>query len=187
MSHAKQTSKRKRLNKAVPMAGIAGVSFALAGGASANAPTANLPSQAAPPPHEITLSEEEISDVSLATFYVFDKDNEPQLGQRLRFAAGCKGGGGGGGCGGPRLRGRWWRLRRAAAAGVVAAAARLMVPAAAGVVAAAVRLMVPAAAGVVAAAARLLAAAAGVVAAAAPWVVAAHAVALVTVVAVEAA
>jgi hypothetical protein len=36
-------------------------------------------------------------DVSLATFYVFDKENESQLGQRLRLAAGCRGGGCGGG------------------------------------------------------------------------------------------
>ena len=84
MSHAKQASKRKRRSKAVPMVGIAGVSLAMAGGASAaTAPTANLPSQSTAPLHEITFGEEEISDVSLATFYVFDKENAgtPQLGQ----------------------------------------------------------------------------------------------------------
>ncbi len=46
--------------------------------------------------HEIFLGEEEISDVSLATFYVFDKENAgpPPLFQKLRLAAGC-----GAGCG----------------------------------------------------------------------------------------
>jgi hypothetical protein len=41
--------------------------------------------------HEIFLGEEEISDVSLATFYVFDKENvgPPPLSQKLRLAAGC--------------------------------------------------------------------------------------------------
>jgi hypothetical protein len=52
-----------------------------------------------PPPslnHEIFLGEEEISDVSLATFYVFDKENAglPPRSQKLRLAAG-----GGAGCG----------------------------------------------------------------------------------------
>jgi hypothetical protein len=31
------------------------------------------------PSHEITLGDEEISDVSLATFYVFDKENTGSL------------------------------------------------------------------------------------------------------------
>ena len=106
MSHAKHASKRKRLRKAVPMVGIAGVSLAMAGGASlANAPTANVPSQDTAPGPVITLGEEEISDVSLATFYVFDKENAgaPQLGKNIQLAArGCGGcrGCGGRGCGG---------------------------------------------------------------------------------------
>ena len=99
MAKAKQGFKRKRSKTALPVWGAAGVSLAMAGGASATASTANLPSQAPQPLHEITLSEEEISDVSLATFYVFYKENESQLGQPLRLAAGKGGGGGGGGCG----------------------------------------------------------------------------------------
>ena len=44
---------------------------------------------------EINLSGEEIADVSLATFYVFDTENAARRGQRL-----VPGGGGcGGGCG----------------------------------------------------------------------------------------
>jgi len=108
MSHAKHASKRKRLRKAVPTVGIAGMSLAMAGGASAATapPTANLPSQYIPLSHEITLGEEEISDVSLGTFYVFDKeDAAPELGKNIQVAAGKGGGGKGGGgkgCGGAR-------------------------------------------------------------------------------------
>src|SRR5262249_27873912 len=57
---------------------------------------------------EIFLGEEEIFDVSLSTFYVFDKENtrRPPPAQQLRFArcggcGGCGGHGGGCGCGGP--------------------------------------------------------------------------------------
>jgi hypothetical protein len=44
---------------------------------------------------EIKLDEEEIADVSLATFYVFDTENAARRGQRL-----VPGGGGGCGCSG---------------------------------------------------------------------------------------
>jgi len=100
MSHAKDASKRKRLRKAVPAAGIAGMSLAMVGGASAATapPTANLPSQHVPLSHEIILGEEEISDVSLGTFFVFDKeDAASELGANVQLA---RGGGRGGGCGG---------------------------------------------------------------------------------------
>src|SRR5271155_1700734 len=71
-------------------------SLAMAGGASATAPTTSVPLQ--DNERRIVLGEEEISDVSLATFHVFDKENEPPLRQGLRLAAGgC--GHGGGGCG----------------------------------------------------------------------------------------
>jgi len=111
MSHSKQAPKRKRRGKAVPMVGIAGVSLAMAGGASAaTAPTANLPSQATAPLHEITLGEEEISDVSLATFYVFDKEdmeNAEAAKSGIQVARGCGGRGcGGRGCGGRGCGGR---------------------------------------------------------------------------------
>jgi hypothetical protein len=52
--------------------GAAGL-LSLAGGASAaTAPVADLPSQKTAPNHEIILGEEELSDVSLSTFYIFD-------------------------------------------------------------------------------------------------------------------
>ena len=60
----------------LPILGIAGISLSLASGASASTsvPT-NLPSQCTQPP-PILLGEEEISDVSLGTFYVYDQENK---------------------------------------------------------------------------------------------------------------
>ena len=108
MSRAKNALKQKRLSKAVPLAGIAGVSLAMAGGASATAPAGNAaPSLDTASRQVITLGEEEISDVSLGTFYVFDKEHAPQAGQNIQLARGCGGRGCGGrgcgrGCGGCR-------------------------------------------------------------------------------------
>jgi hypothetical protein len=101
MAQAKQaTHRKKRASKsrtiALPVLSAAGASLALTSNASATLPAANLTPQNSGP--QMTLSEEEISDVSLATFYVFDKENEPKLGQDLILARG--GCGGGGGCGG---------------------------------------------------------------------------------------
>jgi hypothetical protein len=99
MPNAKRASKGKRLSKAVPVLGIAGMSLSMAGGASASTTgsVADAPLQNTLSPQVIILGEEEISDVSLATFYVFDKENagKPQLGEQL--ARGC-----GRGCGGCR-------------------------------------------------------------------------------------
>jgi hypothetical protein len=100
MLHTKGASKRKGHKEAVPVVGVVGLSLSLAGGASAaTAPTSDTPSRTTAPP-QITLSEEEIADVSLATFYVFDKENAgtPRLGEK--FARGCGRGCGGRGCGG---------------------------------------------------------------------------------------
>jgi hypothetical protein len=114
MAHTQRASKRKGRKEVVPVVGLVGVSLSLAGGASAATavPAADVPSWNTSP---ITLNEEEIADVSLATFYVFDKENAgtPRLGEKL--AQGCRGcrggcrgcgrgcrGCGGGGCGGCR-------------------------------------------------------------------------------------
>jgi hypothetical protein len=104
MSHAKQASKRKRGSKAVPVWGAAGL-LSLASGVAAQAagPAANLPTRTVEPSHELTLSEEEVFDVSLATFYVFDRESAPGF-QLVRGGCGHGGGGGcgcghGGGCG----------------------------------------------------------------------------------------
>src|SRR4026209_235289 len=77
MRQAKQTSKRKRRSKALPVLGAAGLSLSLAGTASAvpGGPAVNLPSSGNGDGNQVFLDEEEIADVSLATFYVFDKED----------------------------------------------------------------------------------------------------------------
>jgi hypothetical protein len=120
----KRSSKRKRRSKALPALGFAGVYLSMAsgacasiGGASANTPPSSQGNELFP------SGEEELSDISLGTFYVFDKENTgaPPLAQQLRLArggcgggcgrgCGCGGGGvrgcgGGGGCGGCRCAG----------------------------------------------------------------------------------
>ena len=69
MLPAKQASKRKRRGKAVPVLGAAGLSLSLASGASAatSGSTADMLTRSTGVSHQITLCEEEIFDVSLAT------------------------------------------------------------------------------------------------------------------------
>jgi hypothetical protein len=103
MSHVKQASKRKHRACAVPLLGAAGLSLSLASGAPAatGGPVADMPTQNTGVGHEITLGEEEISDVSLATFYVFDKENAGTSRPGVQLARACGGCGcGGRGCGG---------------------------------------------------------------------------------------
>jgi hypothetical protein len=118
MPHAKHASKRKRMKEALPVLGVVGMSLSLAGGASAATavPAADVPPWDTSRP-QITLSEEEIADVSLATFYVFDKENAgtPWLGER--FARGC------GRCGGCRC-GRGCAVRGGARGCAVGGGAR---------------------------------------------------------------
>ena len=87
---SKRSSKSKRRSKALPALGFAGVSLSMASGACASTgeAMANTPPTSQSQSHEIFLGEEEISDVSLATFYVFDKENAgaPPLAQQLRLA-----------------------------------------------------------------------------------------------------
>ena len=81
MSHTKHAPKRKRGRRAVPLLGVAGMSLALAGGASAatSGSGIDIHSSDTAASHEITLNEAEISDVSLGTFCVFDKENVEHL------------------------------------------------------------------------------------------------------------
>ncbi len=94
MLHAKQASSRKRKNKVVPVLGAAGLSLSLASGASAaiGGPAPGMLTPKAGLSHEITLCEEELSDVSLATFYVFDNENTRRPPQQLA-GGGCACGG----------------------------------------------------------------------------------------------
>ena len=76
------------------------MSLSLASGASAVPAGPALPTQnTIEVGQNITLGEEEIADVSLATFYVFDKENDGISGPLQRVGHGC-GGCGGHGCGG---------------------------------------------------------------------------------------
>ena len=77
MSRAKQPSKRKRRSKGLPVLGAAGLSLSLASTASAvpGGPAAILPTSGNGDGNKVFLGEEEIADVSLATFYVFDKED----------------------------------------------------------------------------------------------------------------
>jgi hypothetical protein len=116
MLQAKRASKGKRPSKALSVLGIAGVSLAASTGGS---PAAMPSAFAAPTAGSVadrlwqdaaafpvpTLDEEEISDVSLATFHLFDKDDLGSQGIQLAAfhgggGCGCHGGGGCRGCGG---------------------------------------------------------------------------------------
>jgi hypothetical protein len=114
MASSKQASKPNRRSKAVPVLGAAGLSLSLAGGASASTSTAatDITPPNVSPNHEIFLGEEEISDVSLSTFYVFDKENTstPQIGEKVAYWRGC-------GCRGCRCGGCRCGWRRCAGCG----------------------------------------------------------------------
>lgn len=105
MARPKQAPKRTRRNKALPVLGIAGLSFAAATGASASTggSATEVAAQNTSPRQAVFLGEEEISDVSLSTFYVFDKENAatPVAGEKVawRGCGGCRGCGRGCRCG----------------------------------------------------------------------------------------
>src|SRR5215467_13035389 len=85
MLHAKQASKRKSRAKSAVL-GVAGA-LSLAGASEAGVgPAGDTPTENTAP---LVILEEEISDVSLSTFHVFDKENAGahpvlQLAQRTR-------------------------------------------------------------------------------------------------------
>jgi hypothetical protein len=92
MTRKKQGSNRKRGRKIVPVLGAAGLSLSLAGGGSAAAAgtvVVDALTHNSIVTHEIPLGEEEIADVSLATFYVFDKEDTGPSRPGVRQACGC--------------------------------------------------------------------------------------------------
>jgi hypothetical protein len=106
MSRTKRSSKRKRLAKAAALPfGAAGLGLSLVGNASAS----TLPSAAAPQSlstmanQRFVLGEEEMADVSLATFHLFDR--ESGTAGFTQVARGCGCGHGCGGCRGCGCRG----------------------------------------------------------------------------------
>ena len=85
MSHTK-AGQQKRRTKAAPLLGAAGLSLSLASGASAAIGGANLgmdPAFSAALTQQ-EMDEEEISDISLATFHVYDNESTRTLGWRTR-------------------------------------------------------------------------------------------------------
>ena len=98
------STRRKRSIKAIPTLGAAGL-LSLASGASAatSGQTADMAVRSSGVSYEITVCEEEISDVSLATFYIFDNERAGTSRPGLKLAQGC----GGCGCGGKK-RWLWW-------------------------------------------------------------------------------
>jgi hypothetical protein len=107
---ARQKQSSKRVKAALPALGAAGLTFSMVGGAAAAALPANDATQSTnySPNQQITLGEEEIADVSLATFYVFDKESTAAAKDgniQLARGCGCGHGCGGRGCGGRGCRG----------------------------------------------------------------------------------
>jgi hypothetical protein len=110
MPRTKRKPNQNRLKKAAPVVGVVGASVALAGGAYAagvanSSPDVSVRDITLGP--QINLSEEELSDVSLGTFYVFDKESIHEPGQQVavvvaRCGAGCGRCGGVARCGGCR-------------------------------------------------------------------------------------
>jgi len=94
MPQATQASKQKRVAKAaVPALGAAGLSFGLVGGAFASAtPTADVPQKLnVAPTQAVTLDEEEMADVRLAAFHLFDKENNGSALQQMAWGCRCGG------------------------------------------------------------------------------------------------
>jgi hypothetical protein len=106
MPRVKQASKQKRATKAAAtVLGATGLGFSLLGSASASAiPAADIAQSDNPQPNQrIVLSEEEMADVSLATFHLLDKEN---VGSGVQLAArGCGRGCAARGCRGCAARG----------------------------------------------------------------------------------
>jgi hypothetical protein len=90
----KRGSKKTRGGKTVPALAAAGLSLTLANDASlaATAPSVDTTSRKPVVSREIVLREDEIFDVSLATFYVFDKERPGpfRLGVQLRVSGCCE-------------------------------------------------------------------------------------------------
>jgi len=106
MSRTKEAAKRRRKRKLVPAAlGAAGLSLSMASGACAAsaAPAAEALAQTSTASRDVILADEEVCDVSLATFHVFDKEAAGTVRPRARFAmAAC------GGCGCASCAGACW-------------------------------------------------------------------------------
>src|SRR6476620_1499575 len=95
MPQTKRAAQRKRRSKVVLALGAAGLSLSLGGSASAAIGGLNPVTVS----QQVMLYEEEIADVSLATFHVFDKERAGIHKPHARLAKGVGGCGGCAGCG----------------------------------------------------------------------------------------
>ena len=96
MPRVTQASKQKRTTKATAvtvLGATTGLGFSLLGSASASTMPATDIAQSdnTSPNHGFVLSEEEMADVSLATFHLFDKENVGSGVQLARACGGCRG------------------------------------------------------------------------------------------------
>src|SRR5712672_85974 len=92
MRQTKRSAKGRRVKEAVPVLGAVGMSLSFAGGASAATAPAMAPDVASKDVvtnHEFALTEEEVSDVSLGTFFVFDKEGRGTARAGQQYARGC--------------------------------------------------------------------------------------------------
>jgi hypothetical protein len=115
---SKQAARGKTNVAAMTTLGVAGLGLSLVGSAASATPTADIPqSENTPPDQRFVLGDEEMADVSLATFHLFDKEHAGALQkgdlQRVAWWRGCRGCGWRacrcGGCGG--CCARWGRCR----------------------------------------------------------------------------
>ena len=91
MPRVKQASKQKRTTKAAAVTVLGATGLGVSASAS-TMPAADIAqSDNTPPNQRFVLSEEEMADVSLATFHLFDKENVGSGVQLARACGGCRG------------------------------------------------------------------------------------------------
>jgi hypothetical protein len=84
MPHTKERAQRKRRTKAVPVLGAAGLTFSLATGAPAAIGSVNPDPATSALGAQRVMDEEQILDVSLATFHVLDNESDGTRRPRTR-------------------------------------------------------------------------------------------------------
>lgn len=87
MSRVKKSTERKVRSKTTPVLGVAGMTFSLLTGGSAALAHPSLDNLSGARGDNVILKDEEVSDVSLATFYAFDREDQGRA-PRVRLAAG---------------------------------------------------------------------------------------------------
>jgi hypothetical protein len=107
MSGAKNSAKRKTRGKAAGL-GLAGMTLSLLTGASAALAHPSLNPSPDTRTRSVVLSEEEITDVSLATFYAVDREGERRMPRRRLAMGACACGCGCFGCAGACWSGTYY-------------------------------------------------------------------------------